>query len=272
MRPLGALVNAASQIERGHYSDHIQVQGAREFQQLAGTFNSMQEGIREREARILRQATHDTLTGLLNREGLRERLAMLEHHGACSVALLDASLPRHHPPATRRAISCCRSRRAWARSAAQLPCARRCRPAGRRCAPRHELLHRVLVMADSGRRRRLRACARASTRACRVSGASRAPVEDLLRQADVALLQAKEQSTVAVVTSLARRRASLAYRWWPNCAGRWPVKVSRPLPPLVNMTDRVTVGFEALLRWSHPTLGSISPAEFVPLAERAGTA
>jgi len=39
--------------------------------------------------------------------------------------------------------------------------------------------------------------------------------------------------------------------------------------PLVNMTDRVTVGFEALLRWSHPTLGSISPAEFVPLAERA---
>src|SRR5258706_136463 len=89
VRPLGVLVNAASQIERGYYNDHIQLQGAKEFQQLAGTFNSMQEGIREREARILRQATHDTLTSLLNREGLRERLAALEHHGACSVALLD---------------------------------------------------------------------------------------------------------------------------------------------------------------------------------------
>jgi len=39
--------------------------------------------------------------------------------------------------------------------------------------------------------------------------------------------------------------------------------------PLVNMTDRAVVGFEALLRWAHPTLGNISPAEFIPLAERA---
>jgi EAL domain-containing protein (putative c-di-GMP-specific phosphodiesterase class I) len=29
------------------------------------------------------------------------------------------------------------------------------------------------------------------------------------------------------------------------------------------------LSFEALLRWTHPTLGSISPAEFIPLAERA---
>jgi EAL domain-containing protein (putative c-di-GMP-specific phosphodiesterase class I) len=39
--------------------------------------------------------------------------------------------------------------------------------------------------------------------------------------------------------------------------------------PLVNMTDRAPVAVEALLRWSHPTLGNISPAEFIPLAERA---
>ncbi len=30
------------------------------------------------------------------------------------------------------------------------------------------------------------------------------------------------------------------------------------------------VGFEALLRWKHPTRGEISPAEFIPLAEDAG--
>jgi diguanylate cyclase (GGDEF)-like protein len=33
--------------------------------------------------------------------------------------------------------------------------------------------------------------------------------------------------------------------------------------------DRIT-GFEALLRWNHPTRGNISPAEFIPLAEKTG--
>ena len=35
------------------------------------------------------------------------------------------------------------------------------------------------------------------------------------------------------------------------------------------MTNRDPVSFEVLVRWTHPTLGSISPAEFIPLAERA---
>ena len=34
-------------------------------------------------------------------------------------------------------------------------------------------------------------------------------------------------------------------------------------------TDRI-IAFEALARWTHPTLGVVSPAEFIPLAEQAG--
>ena len=40
--------------------------------------------------------------------------------------------------------------------------------------------------------------------------------------------------------------------------------------PFVNTADGRVEGFEALLRWDHPTLGTVPPSEFVPLAEQAG--
>ena len=40
--------------------------------------------------------------------------------------------------------------------------------------------------------------------------------------------------------------------------------------PVVRLEDRTVAGFEALLRWEHPTLGRLSPAEFIPIAEETG--
>lgn len=40
--------------------------------------------------------------------------------------------------------------------------------------------------------------------------------------------------------------------------------------PQVSMQDGRVVGAEALLRWQHPELGMISPAEFIPIAENNG--
>ena len=40
--------------------------------------------------------------------------------------------------------------------------------------------------------------------------------------------------------------------------------------PQISMTTGEILGAEALLRWTHPELGVISPAEFIPIAERNG--
>ena len=40
--------------------------------------------------------------------------------------------------------------------------------------------------------------------------------------------------------------------------------------PLINLNENKLIGFEALLRWNHPTRGLVSPADFVPVAEETG--
>ncbi len=40
--------------------------------------------------------------------------------------------------------------------------------------------------------------------------------------------------------------------------------------PQVDMVNKQMMGMEALIRWQHPTLGTVSPGEFIPLAEETG--
>ncbi|WP_260740882.1 putative bifunctional diguanylate cyclase/phosphodiesterase [Tunturiibacter lichenicola] len=47
-------------------------------------------------------------------------------------------------------------------------------------------------------------------------------------------------------------------------------ELSMHYQPQISLTTGAITGMEALLRWTHPKLGSISPTQFVPLAEETG--
>lgn len=47
-------------------------------------------------------------------------------------------------------------------------------------------------------------------------------------------------------------------------------ELSVAFQPIVDIRSQATIGFEALARWFSPTLGQVSPAQFIPVAERAG--
>ena len=40
--------------------------------------------------------------------------------------------------------------------------------------------------------------------------------------------------------------------------------------PIINLETKTIAGFEALIRWHHPTQGMISPGKFIPIAEETG--
>lgn len=97
--------------------------------------------------------------------------------------------------------------------------------------------------------------------------------EDILRDADTALHIAKTQgrSRYVIFDEQMRQRAQNQMKLEKDLLQ----SVERNelflvYQPIVSLADRQLVGFEALVRWHHPTLGFVSPADFIPIAEETG--
>jgi diguanylate cyclase (GGDEF)-like protein/PAS domain S-box-containing protein len=97
--------------------------------------------------------------------------------------------------------------------------------------------------------------------------------EELIKNADTAMYQAKEfgrdnyQLFNAHVNAKALQRIALEHGLRKAINNDEMAVHYQPLFDL--RTGRIT-GMEALLRWTHPHLGSIPPATFIPLAEATG--
>ncbi|MGO8870024.1 MAG: putative bifunctional diguanylate cyclase/phosphodiesterase [Acidimicrobiales bacterium] len=103
------------------------------------------------------------------------------------------------------------------------------------------------------------------------TGAHEGP-QDLLRQADLAQYQAKEDGRNRVERFIPALHATSRRRLDREEALRTALaehQIVAHFQPQVDLRDGRIVGAEALARWHHPDRGVLSAAEFVPLAEES---
>ncbi len=265
------------------------------------------EDITERkrlETELVHQAFHDALTGLANRALFRDRvthaLARAARDGGTSVAALFLDLDDFK--AVNDSLGHAAGDQLLVAVAERVQHATRggdtvARLGGDEFAVLVEDVTSDAAAVAAAERivASLAAPATVLGRAIRVNGSvgvARARAGDgadaLLRNADMAMYQAKQSGKgrvalyapamhAAALDRLelqAALRAALDRQVEPTAArggqdGEMP-ELYTVYQPLVDLASGVVTGFEALLRWTHPTRGGISPAVFIPIAEETG--
>lgn len=97
--------------------------------------------------------------------------------------------------------------------------------------------------------------------------------EDLLSNADIAMFRAKVQGQGCHQLFDPTMHKRVAARWQLVTKLRQAVEHQEfqlHYQPIVSLVTGKIAGFEALVRWQHPTRGLVFPAEFIPLAEETG--
>lgn len=240
---------------------------------------------REQMANILYQSTHDSLTGLPNRTSLQENLAGIQDDTPAAVLVID--IPRFRDInealglefADRVLVEIARG---LGGISAQYRDTRLYRLAGDQfvIVSRGTAARCWQEIADSVQHW-LRAPVQCQdvelTLGCKV-GISLYPEQvargkDLLRTAEAALNAAKRHATLAVETYQPGQIASGSERLILINEMRQAIldqRIDIFLQPILPLHGQGRVRVEALARWEHPQRGSISPQQFIDLAETSG--
>jgi len=98
-------------------------------------------------------------------------------------------------------------------------------------------------------------------------------IGEVMRRADIALYKAKHAGRMQVAFFEEELERDISERNWLEFELKKAVQDGSIVPffqPIVDLTTRAVLGYEALARWRHSERGLINPDEFIPAAESCG--
>ena len=286
--PIQKLIKASREVGRGEYPI-VEVKSADEFGMLARAFNAMAEEVKQKQAKLHRQANFDGLTGLPNRMMAFERISLEINRAKRSrerFALMfidlddfkDVNDSLGHAAGDELLVGIGARLQACMRDADSVA-----RLGG------DEFLVIVPDVEDEVEIEKIAGrmleavsepqdlCGRKVVAKCSIGIAlypeNGESVESLMANVDNAMYQAKaSQSSSAMfftdeMNTRLRQRMELEEDL--NAAVELG-QLSLHFQPIYAAASRRAEGAEVLLRWRHPERGYISPAEFIPVAEASG--
>jgi len=283
-RPLNVLAEAAQRIGAGNYRTPVVLRRNDEFGLLAGAINAMQSAIAVREQQLAHNALHDPLTGLPNRALAMERLSSaitagrkvvllylgIENHRAIQEGFGPEGLEQTMRDVSRRLLATLSFGDTAARITANefLLLLENSEIDGAvAMADRlHALLSRPqIIHGDEVKRHICMGLAVYPT-----DGQS---AEELISRAAIARHDAAAQPGYLQIyqqgRDLAHQRQVSLIRDLRRAAAEGELFLH--YQPKLDLRHGHVSQAEALLRWQHPEFGVVSPAEFIPLAERTGS-
>jgi diguanylate cyclase len=235
---------------------------------------------RASEERLQHEVTHDGLTGLANRALFRDRLAdALSEGGDVSVLLIDlddfktVNDSLGHAVGDRLLVSVADALRAEV-GVDGLPV----RVGGDEFAV---LLTRDATIGECVAQRLLDTLSRpigedrllVQASVGIASAGADASLDTVLRHADVAMYAAKQRGKAGYVRYVPGMEEPVMAHIQLGGELRRALDSGEFrvfYQPVMGLDDGRVIGVEALVRWMHPTRGMVSPAEFIPAAERTG--
>ena len=288
LRPIKETARALRQEASGNFVSLESITSLRETRELAEAFHSMRSQVQEREKRLDYIAHHDDLTHLPNRSLFYQHLAKVitasnENEEFAALFFLDLDRFKKINDTLGHGVGDELLRKVANRLESTLPDCMLARFGGDEFAIIAEgindkshvvfLGEKILQVFNSPFRIKNNTLRVSTSIGIAMSPVDANNVSDLLKAADTAMYEAKSQGRnrywffTENMTRLVRDKLALENELHLAVLEK---QFEVYYQPVVSIDNQHLIGFECLLRWNHPTRGTLAPADFIEMLDETG--